>query len=916
MLATESTTPNLPFTIRLGVAWASFFLLSNAIAAPDFGKNSIRLETFRTHSRLVFFIERNVKTKIKVDTQGFELRAKDITMADLGIPFGKEKEIRAFYGRLQDSRVKNLKVFEDRAELVFQGQWKFPTGEKELHRPAMEFFDYRDSAADQLIVDFWVKDGPTVAEVRRLQEIAQKKKVADAQVAKIRRRKQRRLASIKRTKDAEEILEFCQAPLSDERDLFLKFESYHEDVDFDRIMGLTRPDQNYTYLIPRANTEDADLVKLAVKLYRQSKLALAVKAIEFLNRDYPESPYHDEMVFLKANALIKLGLNREGESLLKESVTLRRDHPTALYAAMFLAKQRMAKQEYLAALNHFLWLINQHGKHEMAWLFHLGAAETLFRLRQTQRAASQYQWIISNVDDLNLKGDAAARIGDLFMDRGSYEQGLAAYYRAAKYFPEESRQSATLQINRGEALFQLGQFDRAEKVFTRFLKTFRTHPEGWRAAYRLAVIHGRKEPRGSDGSYRKYLYKSINDFPASPAATLARVRLAACGDHGGFDFRSLTAFFKKDALTFRPVDQVRLEAYEDMRHLEEARAALSMGREWYAVDIAARELDRKLAKVAQKEFERIFVDGFRKELRDRLARNETYDALAFYSRYRETFSAINQKGVLTEFMLQLARGASDLGLGRLAQQIIASYRKAGVHRSIAQEDEEPLTEDLLLESEEAFTEAHAIWTEKGIAAEEKIREILKKVHHESPLSFEKHILLSRMYEEEKELDRAIAEMFKAKTLAEKYRLVLLARVDYHIVNLYRKVDKKEAAVKTLRGIQTRVGAAETRSPASIRVDLPLVPSETELLVEEATLLEGLSKWSEATDVYRRAMKRGLETPRVKYLFARSLMKSGRRRDKAEALRVLESMSTEDGDGFWKEMATNTIESEKAKEGEQ
>src|SRR5581483_9784991 len=109
------------------------------------------------------------------------------------------------------------------------------------------------------------------------------------------------------------------------------------------------------------------------------------------------------------------------------------------------------------------------------------------------RAAKEYEWVAEKAPDAKFRAEGALRQGDLFMSRFQYDQALASYFHGLHYFGKEAKDFASIHINRAEALYWLEQWDRAEEAFKAFLEGFPAHPEGWRAAFRIAEIHARRD---------------------------------------------------------------------------------------------------------------------------------------------------------------------------------------------------------------------------------------------------------------------------------------------------------------------------------------------------------------------------------------------------------------------------------------
>ena len=377
----------------------------------------------------------------------------------------------------------------------------------------------------------------------------------------------RSLASLKQPLDLNST-QYCGRALSEENDVFLDFNPVHQKVEFSRWFPTTTPDQNYHYFKPEKrdrrseaenelkneakNEEKEDqYVRLAISLAEQGKPALVIRALDFMNDEFPHSKYRTEAKFLKANSLIKLGFTPEGERLLQDLSTETNERDISFQAALYLAYKNLERNSALSSLDQFLWLIHYFPHSKMAWVFHLGAAECLYSLRQAERALKEYQWVIENAPTSGDKSEAVYRMGDLFLLRHQYEQALASYSQALSYFKSESKRYPTFHLNRAESFYHLGHFEEAKAVFEAFLDDFPNDPKGWRASFRLGEIAARTMQTDGDlEKSRRWYYETINRYPTSPGVVLSRVRLAPCGDHGGLNFETQDQFFQNEARKF------------------------------------------------------------------------------------------------------------------------------------------------------------------------------------------------------------------------------------------------------------------------------------------------------------------------------------------------------------------------------
>ena len=386
----------LKVKIALNLAtWIAWVILAGATSgtstalaqndSPDESQGaSVRVETLKTHSRMVFRINDTVGAEWKPSATGFELTLKGVGLSDLGAPLGEEEQWASHFSHLRDPRIVSLSFAEVAGGVRISGKWKFPSGIAALFSPKMETFDFRDKTSSSFIVDLWLKGGPTVTEVTSARKQADKRVALHKIEKEAKDRVARKLASEKARVEAEDVGRFCRLPLTESTDVILPFFPMHEMVNFSRWISLTTPDHRFYYFEPKTAEKDAQYVRLALDLYRQGKFALVLRTLDFLDSEYPKSSYRTEMRFLRANSLLKLTMSREAEELLVQIMNEEQDSAVALQSAMYIAAKRATQSSHLASLEPFLWLTSHHPEHRLSWLFHLGAAEAFYGMKQTE----------------------------------------------------------------------------------------------------------------------------------------------------------------------------------------------------------------------------------------------------------------------------------------------------------------------------------------------------------------------------------------------------------------------------------------------------------------------------------------------------------------------------------------------------
>jgi tetratricopeptide (TPR) repeat protein len=870
--------------------------MASSMAGEDAASSSIRVETFRTHSRISFHVDDGVSSELKSNQQGFELFLKGIALTDLGAPLGEEAQWAARFKKMQDPRLGSLEFAEVAGGLRVSGQWKYGQGSDAPANPMMESFDYREHAHSALVIDFWVKEGPTVGEVKAsraiTRRIASVKKHEDDEKA----RAARRVARERARAIAEDPKLFCRTPLSDRSDVFLQFNPVHEPVYFARWFSTVSPDADYSYYAPQGKTHDAEYVRLALKLYHEGNFALVSRTIDFFDQECPDSSFRSEMRFLRANAMLKLGLNEEAIALLKEIQREPKSSRLSLHAGMYLALKQYEDKNYLAALESFSWLSDHEADHRENWVFHLGAAECARALKQTDRAVKEYTWVAEHAPDASSQAEGALRMGDLYLDRFQYDQALAAYAMALSHFSAEAAQFPAVHINRADSLYGLGQWDRAAQAYREFLDKFPSHPSGWRAAYRLGELAGRKETatRESADSVNWYL-ETINRFPFSPGATLARLQLLPCGDHAGFTPEAADRFFSADAEKFDGAGEVAMERYKDFRALSRVRSLMTLGRESEAVAQSIVELQRVVRAEARRWLSHLLVFNFRRTVLDMLEAGQKLAALTFYQKNADTVP-LTDGTVDPDYLLKLSQAASDLSLGRLGESINLVYEKARkshetASRELASDQGGPGDTDVKLESSErAFTEAKALWVGQGMKAADTVRARLGQVVPESRFSYEREIILGLIEEKGGSLRAALGHAAQAQLLGPRN-----ARVDAWAASLEARSGDPTAALAAYRALEgARAPASGPYTPAEL-LGVPAVPGREALILSESEILEKQSRWADSAANYARAVEEGLGGAEARYGWARALLKAGGKDNRAKAVALLEKLAAEESE---------------------
>ena len=542
-----------------------------------------------------------------------------------------------------------------------------------------------------------------------------------------------------------------------------------------------------------------------------------------------------------------------------------------------------------------------------------------------ERAAKEYQWVVENGPNDKAKAEAAFRAGDLYMVRYQYEEAIATYAPALRDLKNEASAFPTFFLNRGEALYQLDQLEIAKQVFHDAIEHYAGHPEGWRATFRLGEIlaKGTLDPERIKES-RAWFYDTINRYPISPGATLARIRLLPCGDHGGMDAFASEQFFTNTAMNFNGGGDVVMTDYNDFRALAHIRSLVTFGAAESEIGKSSfQELQKVKNPRARKKIILVATESVQRKVMKLISEGKQYEALSFYT----AMSPLIAKDVESErldYLLALSQAASNLGLGAFGKNILKIYQKKlyslkrRPNRVLAEAPDSQ--DDLELETkhaEEEFSDAKALWISapKNQANLKLVKSKLQHVKEESKFFYEREIILGLIEEKEGNLKAALVHAANAHL--QNPSVSVTAWFAY----LALKVDDTKDALKLFMEVENRLLESDSHEapdePIESNLGVPPVPHLTVVVATEGELLEKMEKWGEASEKYSQAIGNGLGGNQLVFQYARSLLKTGDIAERGKAMDVLEKLSgsetKNEKEEFWKKMARTTIAGEKNKE---
>ncbi len=471
----------------------------------------------------------------------------------------------------------------------------------------VEYFDYRTKNSGDVSIDYWFKNAePTVQNSRQTPN----KSGATAS----KKSNQANLARKKITSKKSIHTGVCSERLDLTKDGYTYWNIYHVSFPYSRYFNLDTADAAYEYpfseqdqkATKKHNARELAHYRLALKLNKESKLALLLRTIAFFEENFPKSELKKELDFLRAATFVRLAKMLHSERYFDQALDQYRriyfEAPTderGRRALAYLVQMHMEAKNYIQALEYALVgaepanaqnaLSGEANKDLTPWVYRLAAAETLFLVGEYDRAERSYQLIV----DANtaVSPEALFRLGEVYSARNFWERAVLSFEKAQTRYPKLVNKYPSAMFNLAEAYFRIGKTDLAQKNFKEYIAKFPQDSSVWAANLRIAEIEHIHLKSGdvTGGKKVKALYDHVvNNYPYTPGAELAQLRLSECSPvFSKNDPRRefYLGIFKAEDLKVYHHDLVNLSEVEHWFNLAKARFGL-----------AAAEFDLALSK--------------------------------------------------------------------------------------------------------------------------------------------------------------------------------------------------------------------------------------------------------------------------------------------------------------------------------
>jgi tetratricopeptide (TPR) repeat protein len=893
-------------------------------------QTSVDLQSQSSFSRLKLSLDESFKPTMKDVADGFELVVPSATLMDLGVPFGGENEFNRYLAKVSDNRVTKISVVETEGSLVIKGKYHFPAGANALAHPVMEHFDFRQNENGKYVIDFWYKKGFTILEQQRADKLAHASKTKNELEGLRKKESERQAVREKRISEAKNAIAFCEQPYDRSNTVFLKFHPSHQIFSFAPYFPENIPDHRFEYSTPKGKGEEADMVRLALKLSSENNHALVIKTVDFIGKEYPKSPYTNEMRFLKANAYYRLEMEPKGRAELVELAKVARGTDVGVQASAFLAVQAYNKREWLASLDAFNTIRRENPRNPLMWLFRYGTAEALYQIKQSDQAALEFEWLSNNAPRTQIKAETAFKKGDVYFDRNQFALAIDTYAKAADKFKSQLNVYPQVLMNLAESYFQLEEYKKADVQFKRYLDLGRSQPAAWRASLRIAEIQALNQKQSPE--VEAAFTNTINQYPRTPGATIARLRLIPCGNHGGFDLGGVERFVQSpDVQNFDGGEDLYTSSFKELVALNEVRAFLTFGQDQKAIDQGILALRENPTIEVRRLIEQAMSGGIKRILATQLKSGDQLSVISTYEKYGDYLPPAFQDPQVDDLRMDLAKFASEKKLSTFALKIIEPYRQMNEaeQRDIIHTVEKNLALEGSVEQDERnYIEAKTLWnSDQAEAQGDKFITRLDAVSSDSTYAWDRDLLKGLYYSEKHEDSKAmaaaalVAAKLRSPGTSSAARLSAneKAQVWFWVAELASRANEPEQAEKgyhEARMIKASLDKAKVSEKDRTELSYQHVkstPSVSYLYMSEGEMLERQQKWKEAVALYTEAIENKVGGNHVLYAHARALLKVGGRESTQTASRSLEKIKLSQDDDVWKQLAQKALE-EIAKEG--
>lgn len=282
--------------------------------------------------------------------------------------------------------------------------------------------------------------------------------------------------------------------------------------------------------IPAANTDENLQARLAIKLFKEGKFAVALRTLKFFVEKNPNSQFDSILENLKAEIYYGLWVRDHNRVDLEQALALYKEllnkypqDPSRYRILMIIGFSYLEIGNYFGALSTFQVGVRSYPDSPYYWEMRLGIADSLRSLNKFHDALSELGEIESEPKSDRFGVQAGFQQGDVYFHSKDYTSAIHEYRRVATKFENYSKDAPNIFFNLAEAQFWLKDYKSSLESFREFLQRFPSNSFGGYAMTRLGEIMellGAPKQKVT-GAYLESYFR----FRDTPGAYLAKVHI-------------------------------------------------------------------------------------------------------------------------------------------------------------------------------------------------------------------------------------------------------------------------------------------------------------------------------------------------------------------------------------------------------
>ncbi|MFH1856024.1 MAG: tetratricopeptide repeat protein [Candidatus Omnitrophota bacterium] len=324
-------------------------------------------------------------------------------------------------------------------------------------------------------------------------------------------------------------------------------------------------------------TEEA-LKKIGIAFFELKKYDDAVFAFDELIKTYPSSTFLKEVIFIKARSLEDAGHGNEAVVCFEKVIELEKDNPDYGWAddsSFHIADIYYKSGDCEKAAFFYASFKEKFAKSSLTEEVFYNLGWTYLKLKQYEQAIAEFQKLTRKEisKDEVLKVIALCRMGDTYLDKGGYDEAMAAYDEVLDKYPN-SFYSDYAQYQLAVVLEKKGFFNEAIIALNNLTTNFKKSRILDQAHYLLALLYLK------EGKYQKSFdnyYAIESGFPNSQYKELSILGQGYCW-YNLREFEKAVEVFKRFEKEFADSE------YAERAKFESAQALFAWGKEKEAKD--------------------------------------------------------------------------------------------------------------------------------------------------------------------------------------------------------------------------------------------------------------------------------------------------------------------------------------------